>query len=146
MAKRKESAYSQKLKDPRWVELRQEVLERAGRCCEGCGEKEGGLQVHHSYYEWGKEPWEYSPQSLQALCEPCHAVADAAREDIKQRAAMLRPHGQLLLAELLESLAAMSGMRAESLINKVCDLALEELRSDTDETYRPMMWIQEFHP
>jgi len=31
-----------------------------------------GLQVHHTYYIIGKEPWEYPEHSLVTLCPDCH--------------------------------------------------------------------------
>src|SRR5688500_3895115 len=53
------------------------VLDRANGTCEGCGER-SMLAVHHLHYETlGDEGLD----DLQALCEDCHADADAERED-----------------------------------------------------------------
>jgi hypothetical protein len=30
------------------------------------------LNVHHTYYQSGKKPWEYPDESLITLCNPCH--------------------------------------------------------------------------
>lgn len=39
-------------------------------CC-ACGTKEKSLQVHHLYYA-KKDPWDYSDDAYQTLCEDCH--------------------------------------------------------------------------
>lgn len=75
MAK-KALTYPEKLKDPRWQRLRLIKLELAGWACERCGDKEQTLHVHHAYYEWGKEPWDYDHYSLSVLCEDCHSEAE----------------------------------------------------------------------
>ena len=64
--------YYELLKDPRWQKKRLEVMERAGFECEECENNEVTLNVHHTYYEKGKMPWEYPTESLQCLCEECH--------------------------------------------------------------------------
>ena len=65
------SAYSDKLKDPRWQKKRLDVLERAGWKCECCGDDKETLQVHHLIYSKG-EPWDAPDETLECLCEPCH--------------------------------------------------------------------------
>jgi len=30
------------------------------------------LNVHHTYYQLGRLPWEYPEESLQTYCQPCH--------------------------------------------------------------------------
>lgn len=51
-----------------------------------CAETEITLNVHHRYYEDGKEPWEYPIQSLVTLCEECH---EAETESMKSTVATL---------------------------------------------------------
>lgn len=72
----KRSTYSEKLKDPRWQKLRLEVLERDGWACRNCGDKTETLHVHHTFYEFGKDPWDYDSASLWTLCEACHEEAE----------------------------------------------------------------------
>lgn len=73
--------YWQKLQDPRWQKKRLEIMERAGFKCMDCDDSTETLSVHHSYYEKGKEPWEYHDQALHCLCAGCHeARADAERQ------------------------------------------------------------------
>ena len=66
------SSYSQKLADPRWQEVRERVLERDGHKCCWCGKSKEKLHVHHNFYQWGSEPWEYADEDLQTLCATCH--------------------------------------------------------------------------
>lgn len=34
-----------------------------------------GLNIHHSYYIYGKNPWDYKSDALITLCEDCHKKA-----------------------------------------------------------------------
>lgn len=38
-----------------------------------------GLQVHHTYYQHGRKPWEYPSDDLQTLCWMCHHELHATR-------------------------------------------------------------------
>lgn len=68
----KQLSYAEKLKDPRWLELRKQVIERDKNICQLCYE-EGVLQVHHAWgYRAGLEPWEYDINELITLCPNCH--------------------------------------------------------------------------
>lgn len=64
--------YSEKLRDPRWQKTRLQVMERDSFTCQNCGDDKKTLNVHHCYYEFGKNPWEYEIASLLTLCEECH--------------------------------------------------------------------------
>ena len=82
------SSYSQKLRDPRWQKKRLIIMDRDKFTCCNCGESEQTLNVHHCYYEAGREPWDYPEASLITLCESCHEsetayAADAKRNFIK---------------------------------------------------------------
>lgn len=87
------STYLEKLKDPRWQRCRLEVMERDDFACRHCGDRESTLNVHHTYYERGLQPWEYDRESLLCLCESCHHKA----EDVRQ--AVVFTLGQLTLGE-----------------------------------------------
>ncbi len=69
-------SYSEKLKDERWIKKRELVRNRAGNQCEDCGAMDKGLEIHHCYYLYGYEPWEYPTDSLRCLCKPCHKTRD----------------------------------------------------------------------
>mgnify|MGYP003326071594 CR=1 FL=1 len=65
--------YSEKLQDVRWQKRRLGLLNSADWKCENCGSDDNrGLDVHHSYYEKNREPWEYPDDSLRVLCRDCH--------------------------------------------------------------------------
>ena len=64
--------YFEKLKDPRWQKRRLEIMEKAEFMCVMCQDNEHTLNVHHFYYERGKDPWEYPDDALWCLCEGCH--------------------------------------------------------------------------
>jgi len=65
------ASYKEKLKDKRWQEKRKFILKRSDGRCEDCG-KVSNLEVHHCYYTYGNEPWEYPLDSLRGLCRDCH--------------------------------------------------------------------------
>lgn len=64
--------YSEKLKNPLWQRKRLEILERDSFTCRACSDTKNTLHVHHCYYVYGREPWEYPSFSLVTLCESCH--------------------------------------------------------------------------
>lgn len=71
------TAYSERLRDPRWQRKRFEILTRDKWTCRGCRDKDHNLQVHHKRYERGKMPWEYDNSLLLTLCETCHTRVTA---------------------------------------------------------------------
>lgn len=66
------TAYSEKLKDPRWQKRRLKVMEYAHWRCQICGVSDKTLHCHHSYYTKGKEPWQYPDGAIICICEKCH--------------------------------------------------------------------------
>ena len=71
------SKYQGYLEDPKWKQLRLQILERDYHRCRCCG-AQAQLQVHHRQYhrnkrsgEWNK-PWEYHPLLLITVCDQCH--------------------------------------------------------------------------
>jgi hypothetical protein len=85
------NTYAEKLLDPRWQKKRLEVMERAGFECESCGAGDKTLTVHHSYYEWGLEPWEYPNESLHCFCQPCHHKAQELYRSLKRQLGKISP-------------------------------------------------------
>lgn len=83
-------AYLQKLRHPRWQKKRLAILERDAFTCQSCGSTENSLHVHHKYYEYDKEPWEYNEKALITLCEGCHEVEEYYKNEL-----------QLLIKQLL---------------------------------------------
>lgn len=68
------SEYAKKLMDPRWQKMRLEVFERDLFTCQMCGDEKSTLNVHHRYYVFPKDPWDYPLTALVTLCQPCHEV------------------------------------------------------------------------
>ena len=64
--------YSDKLRDPRWQKKRLEIMQRDDFKCKKCGDKDSTLNVHHRYYIWGKDPWDYPDEVLITVCSDCH--------------------------------------------------------------------------
>lgn len=84
----KKSEWYDLLKHPKWQKKRLEILESANFECDDCGSQEKTLHVHHTYYEYGKKPWEYDNLSLKCLCEDCHKrhheLLDALTKKVKE--------------------------------------------------------------
>lgn len=70
-------SYREELGDPRWQKKRLKILNYANWRCQICGAKDLRLEVHHSYYERGKKPWQYPDGSLIAVCFRHHALIRA---------------------------------------------------------------------
>jgi hypothetical protein len=85
----KKPTYWELLRHPKWQEKRLRVMQRAGFECENCGDKDTILNVHHTYYEKGKSPWEYPDESLRCLCESCHGNADELRRKLLRQLGLL---------------------------------------------------------
>lgn len=83
--------YAEKLKNPKWQAKRLRIFERDGFACRFCGDKESTLHVHHGYYETGKEPWEYSDETLHTLCAECHSEIESIKRDIHFEIAKIHP-------------------------------------------------------
>lgn len=64
--------YELKLEDHRWLIKRMEILERDLSVCADCYATESIMHVHHLYYIFGHEPWEYPDEAFVTLCEGCH--------------------------------------------------------------------------
>lgn len=43
-----------------------------GGHCSICRRADRALQVHHLFYEPGRELWEYGDQEVIVICAPCH--------------------------------------------------------------------------
>ena len=66
-------SYAEKLEDSRWKQKRAEILRRDNYKCKLCGVAEN-LNVHHRYYIYGANPWEYRDNALVSLCHSCHKL------------------------------------------------------------------------
>jgi NMD protein affecting ribosome stability and mRNA decay len=67
-------------------------MERDGFKCHSCGKGEDDaitLNVHHSYYEKGKKPWEYDDETLVTMCDTCHVIRHRRDKFVRTQMAML---------------------------------------------------------
>lgn len=118
-------SYSEKLKDPRWQRKRLEILQRDDFQCTCCGDTKSEIHVHHSYYEFGKEIWEYDDSTLFTLCSECHYSHTLSQKNIKQ---MLREiqYDQLYEFEKIVDYCQIMNPYELNLVKKYCDKILNE--------------------
>jgi hypothetical protein len=83
------STYSEKLTDKRWQDKRRYILDRCEGFCEDCGLSKK-IEVHHCYYTYGNEPWEYPIDSLRGLCRSCHEKRGKAELLLRAHLASLK--------------------------------------------------------
>lgn len=90
-------SYAEKLQHPLWQRTRLRVLERANYTCEQCGDTETQVHVHHMFYLWGAEPWDYPDYAFKCLCRNCHnevtAEKDMVKQDMRALTAMIKATG-----------------------------------------------------
>ena len=77
------TTYAEKLRDPRWEKKRTKILIRDSRKCKICDNWDVPMNVHHSYYIWNNEPWDYPDKSLITLCKYCHEYLQELTRDKK---------------------------------------------------------------
>jgi 5-methylcytosine-specific restriction endonuclease McrA len=78
------SEYFEKLKDPKWQQLRLKVFERDNWQCVICQNKDQTLHVHHTYYKSNADPWDYDLDTLMTLCHECHEYQHETMPHTKQ--------------------------------------------------------------
>ena len=76
--------YSNKLKDPRWQDLREKVLKRDEYKCRFCNNRPDSLDIHHIEYIKDlrgnyRDPWLYPIYYFVSLCRDCHDVANTGQ-------------------------------------------------------------------
>lgn len=67
------TAYSEKLRSPKWQKRRLEILSRDNFTCKLCGDEETELHIHHEKYVG--EPWEAPVEFLKTACKDCHSIS-----------------------------------------------------------------------
>ncbi|MCM1070771.1 MAG: HNH endonuclease [[Clostridium] fimetarium] len=66
-------SYAEKLEDENWSKKRYEILRRDNCQCRMCGASKQ-LEVHHRFYIYKADPWEYPNDALVTLCRSCHEL------------------------------------------------------------------------
>jgi 5-methylcytosine-specific restriction endonuclease McrA len=96
--------YLEKLKDPRWQKKRLEIMQRDEFMCRKCFDKGSTFNVHHKYYIYNNDPWDYPDELLITLCEKCHDEEEESKYIINDFAKVLLSYGYLAseLIQLLE--------------------------------------------
>lgn len=122
-------------KRPEWQEKRLRIMERDGFKCRSCGDATTQLQVHHSYYDPGKKPWEYPDQSLKTLCKPCHENISGWLRLIRELLGWLDPSATADACGYVMGLCLLSGEISKAFIDNekvLCGLshALEITKED----------------
>ena len=117
--------YLEKLKDPRWQKKRLEIMQRDGFQCTCCGDTETEIHVHHSYYEFGKEVWEYPEESLFTLCSSCHYQHTLSQKRIKELMRTIQ-YDQLYEFEKIVNKCALMNPYELDLVNKFCLKIIED--------------------
>lgn len=101
-----ESGYQKKLRSPKWQKRRLEILQQANWKCSNpacpswihqhseyvkgsIGSEPPSLEVHHLYYKWGQEPWDYPDVAFLVLCEDCHDERAAIERKLKRNLAII---------------------------------------------------------
>jgi len=94
--------YFDKLKDVRWKNKRQEILERDNFTCQKCNSKryynttdevpekiyDLFLNVHH--FDYNGDPWESNNEDLVTLCESCHAYYHSIKNEELKKLEMIK--------------------------------------------------------
>jgi len=98
------TSYNSKLRDNRWQKMRLEVMKRDNWTCRCCGTSGDGVvfNVHHAYYESGKNPWEYPVNSLVTWCESCHATMHSVLRKINVGVCNMNQDGILQIVGLIQ--------------------------------------------
>lgn len=76
------SSYAEQLRHPKWQEKRLRVFQAAGFRCARCESNSRELHAHHKLYLKGHKAWEYEDDLIECLCDRCHDVAHAEREEL----------------------------------------------------------------
>ena len=97
-------SYSDKLKDPRWLSKRSGLIQKELCLCNDCGDFfQGGrgLEAHHCWYEFGKEPWDYPDDCFLVLCRKCHKERQKVQNSLM---VVLGQYSRLLSVEEMKAL------------------------------------------
>lgn len=73
--------YSRKLQNPKWQKKRLEIMQRDNFQCKLCGCNDKELHVHHRWYQFGNEIWDYPDSCFETLCFECHEYIEMNIKD-----------------------------------------------------------------
>lgn len=99
--------YAEKLRDPRWQRRRLEIMQRDEFRCRHCDSEADTLNVHHTVYARGRDPWDYDGVHLLTLCEGCHEAAETVRNRLLALVGVSGPEGQRFVLEVAQAALAL---------------------------------------
>jgi len=102
------SEYSESFKDPQWQKKRLEIMDRDAFVCVLCCDDKSTLNVHHLWYEKGKNPWEYPNRCYITLCEDCHKAEHERNDEIKGTSLLGLKKAGLPSAFIIDLLASLN--------------------------------------
>lgn len=137
--------YKKKFLDPRWQKKRLEILQRDKFACCRCEDTEETLHIHHKFYIFGKEPWEYDDNVLETLCATCHQEDGWDKDQVNEilRYLLLEGYTYRQLAQYL------SGLQPPLDIDKEERVRLGSFMADDIEhliNCREMLKVGSFNP
>jgi hypothetical protein len=124
------SEFWEKYKDPRWQRKRLEVMERAGFKCQHCEGTSKTLNVHHTYYERGADPWDYPDDALKCLCEDCHEATETAKRLLLRSIGDLPPNEIDYLRGIAVGINSGYDMKLQQIPERTPDLTPEDVLAD----------------
>lgn len=118
-------SYYLKLKDPRWQRKRLQILERDNFTCSYCGDQESELHVHHHYYDFGKEIWDYQNEALSTLCINCHQKETINTKNIKSSLRLFKNERLRFINQILTCCTAFEEQEIKEIV-KQCTIILDK--------------------
>lgn len=83
--------YGEQLKDPRWLEVKVQILRRDNFACVCCNETGKIMNVHHGVYFKDRMAWEYESKYLHTVCKDCHKLAHNFIDSTNERIGFMNP-------------------------------------------------------
>ena len=80
--------FRDRFRDPRWLDLRERILEDADGRCEGCGER-SKVDVSIPFLVADIGPWEFPRSAYKVYCEICRASHKDVETEIKNALRLL---------------------------------------------------------
>lgn len=75
--------FDEMFRDPRWKDLRSELLDEAEWACQECGAAAPEDGVHICYYPKKKQVWEYPRDAFRVLCSTHKAERASFERDLR---------------------------------------------------------------
>lgn len=73
--------YKEKLLNPKWQKKRLKIMQRDKFTCQGCGDRETTLHIHHIKYNSNGEPWDIEDENLITYCSDCHLLIEFIKQN-----------------------------------------------------------------